>query len=281
MDLENYQNKLFPFAYNILGSAEDANDVVQDVMLNHIEGKKEGIENETAYLVKSVINKSINLKKRSKKMVAGTTWLPEPIATDNADKKINSQEIISYSMLVLLEYLKPRERAVFILKEAFDYSHHEIAELFSFTVENSRQLLSRAKNTLKEHNSNFNFTEGAAAGNMPEYIEAIRSGKVEQLEQLLAEQITAMTDGGGKVRVLSEFTSGIRAVANLITEVFNRYLKTYRIESTRLNHTPALLFFNGNTLVSCQLFDVDGATGKINNIYSVVDPEKLKNLNKN
>ena len=150
MDIsEDYQAKLFPYAYNILGSINDAQDVVQDVIVNHIESNRDNITNTSAYLIKSVINKSINLKKRSKKMDGQTTWLPEPIATESPDKNINSQEIISYAMLVLLEYLDPRERGVFILKQAFDYSHQEIAEVFSISIENSRQLLIRAKNTLK------------------------------------------------------------------------------------------------------------------------------------
>ena len=214
-------------------------------------------------------------------MVGEATWLPEPIATENADEKINSQEILSYSLLVLMEYLNPQERAVFILKEAFDYSHQEIADIFSFTVENSRKLLSRAKKALKEKGSDFNSNSTPEPNFLTDYIEVIRNGNVEMLEQMLAEQITAQTDGGGKVRVLSEFTSGIKAVARFALKVYDLYLKNYQVKFRRLNHTPSLLFYKGSTLISCQIFDIDTTTGKINNIYSVVDPEKLKGIEKN
>ena len=279
--LKNYQDTLFPYAYNILGTSDDARDVVQDVVMSHLSNQKTGIENESAYLIKSVINRSINLKIRSKKMVGEATWLPEPIATENADEKINSQEILSYSLLVLMEYLNPQERAVFILKEAFDYSHQEIAEIFSFTVENSRKLFSRAKKTLKEKGSDFHSNSAPGANFLTEYIDVIRNGNVEMLEQMLAEQITAQTDGGGKVRVLSEFTSGIKAVARFAIKVYDLYLKNYQVKFRDLNHTPSLLFYKGSTLISCQLLDIDTTTGKINNIYSVVDPEKLKGIEKN
>lgn len=213
-------------------------------------------------------------------MSGNATWLPEPIATEHADRNIDRQEIISYSMLVLLEYLKPRERAVFILKEAFDYSHEEIAQVFSFTVESSRQLLSRAKKALKQQGVDSHGRERPRGDFIPGYIDAIQHGKVEHLERLLTEDISAHTDGGGKIKVLSQFSSGVKAVAELAVEVYMRYLKTYRIEVTVLNHAPALLFHDGASLVSCQIFDVDRETGRIRNIYSVVDPDKLGSLKK-
>ena len=230
MDIsEEYQTELFPYAYNILGSIDDARDVIQDVIANHIESNPDNINNESAYLIKSVINKSINLKKRSKKMVGQTTWLPEPIATENADQKINSQEIISYAMLVLLEYLNPKERGVFLLKQAFDYSHQEIAEIFSITIETSRQLLSRAKNTLKEHGSDFNLKTTSSVDVLPKYVDIIRKGDVKMLEEMLSGSITALADGGGKGKKLSEFTSGTKAVAVLAVKG-SEFLKKCRIE---------------------------------------------------
>ena len=86
MDLYNqYQKKLFPYAYNILGSTDDAMDAIQDVITKYISNSQEGIENEIGYLIKGVINQSINIKKRNQKVNGNTTWLPEPIATEKAD----------------------------------------------------------------------------------------------------------------------------------------------------------------------------------------------------
>lgn len=279
MDIsKDYQTKLFPYAYNILGSIDDANDVIQDVIVNHFESNRDYINNESAYLIKSVINKSVNLKIRNKKMVGQTTWLPEPIATENADKKINTQEIISYAMLVLLEHLNSKERAIFILKEGFDYSHQEIADIFSISTENSKQLLSRAKKTLKELGSDFNLKATYSKDILSKYVDIIRNGDVRMLEEMLSEQIAARTDGGGKGKGFTELTSGIKTVALLLVKGFDLYLKKLRIEFKTLNHSPALLFYNGSKLIACQMLDIDSDTGKIINIYSIADPQKLRKL---
>ena len=143
--MEDYQKVLFPYAYNILGSTNDSLDAIQEVMTNYHAAKKDNIENEKNYLIKSVINQAINIRNKRKRLSSGDVWLPAPFATDRADKDIELEEVASYSMLVLLEQLNSRERAAFILKEAFEYSHEEVSEFLSTTVENSRKILSRAK----------------------------------------------------------------------------------------------------------------------------------------
>lgn len=275
--LNNYQRKLFPYAYNILGSAEDAMDAIQDVMVKYVSAPKEGIDNETGYLVKGVINQSINIKKRNKKITGDTMWLPEPIATEQADGNINRNEIISYSMLVLLEYLNPKERAVFILKEAFDYSHEEIADTLSLSVENSRKLLSRAKNELKNTDENFKASSTGTSAFLQDYINSIKNGDVKALEQILSNEIAVKTDGGGNIKIVSELVVGLKPVADLMLYVYNTYQKSLSIKFSKINHQPAVLFYKDNMLVNCQVFEIEN--DKIKGIYSVVDPEKLKNIN--
>jgi RNA polymerase sigma-70 factor (ECF subfamily) len=190
MDIpQNYQKKLLPYAYNILGSVDDALDVIQDVVVSFLENDLNDINNHSAYLIKSVVNKSINLKKRSQKTTYDLTRLPEPVAAENADNAINAKEIISYSMLVLMKYLNPKERAVFILKTAFDYSHQEIAKLFSFSVDNSKQLLSRAKRVLKDQGFGFTLKSPFSNVFLSRYISIIKNGDVKKLEELLTETI--------------------------------------------------------------------------------------------
>lgn len=279
MDIsEDYQAKLFPYAYNILGSIDDANDVIQDVIVDYIESKRSNINNESAYLIKSVINKSINLKKRNKKIIGDTAWLPDPISTENADSKINSREIISYSMLVLLEYLSPKERAVFILKQAFDYSHQEIAEIFSISVESSKQLLSRANKTLKKQGANFKLRNAPTDDFLSKYVNIISSGDIKTLEEMLSEHIVARAGGGGKDKETIKFTFGISAVALLIVKTYDLHLKKFRIAFRNLNNSPALLFYKGDKLLCCKIFDTDTSTGKINNIYFIADRQKMKKL---
>src|SRR5690606_37191899 len=183
--MTDYQSKLFPYAYNILGSVDDALDVIQDVMVKRLMGVGAAMENERAYLIKSVINQAINLKNRNQRIRGEGMWLPEPVATESADGGIKKKEIISYSMLVLLEHLNAKERAVFILKEAFDYAHEEIAETLSITVENSRKLLSRAKRNLKCSDCEFR-PATAAPDFLQTYIQHIENGDIKSLAQLLS-----------------------------------------------------------------------------------------------
>ncbi|PSL32069.1 sigma-70 family RNA polymerase sigma factor [Chitinophaga ginsengisoli] len=278
--LQDYQRTLFPYAYNILGSVEDAKDTIQDVLSNYISTQREGIENEKAYLVRSVINQSINAKNKRKTVNYEEVWLPEPVATgEEADKALHLQDIGSYTMLILMEALNPKERAVFILKEGFGYSHEEIAEVLSGTVEQSRKLLSRAKGKLDEHK------QGAPLGNktvsaalLDQYLHALRKGDVQRLENMLSQDIVFYADGGGKVNVAKKFCTGLHDVSQLLVFVFNKYQQDFTFEFTVINHEPALLFFRGEKLFGCQVFSISPEDHKILRISTVLDPDKLKNM---
>ena len=148
-DLNTLNKKLFPYAYNILGNIGDCQDVIQEVLIKFNEKEGCSISNPNAYLIKSVINQAINLKKKNDRERQQKITLPEPIVTNQGESKIELDEILNYSMLVLLDTLNTKERAVLLLKEAFDYEHDDIAEILEISVENSRQILTRAKKKLK------------------------------------------------------------------------------------------------------------------------------------
>ena len=196
--MDTLQQLLTSYAYNILGSYEEAKDVVQDVMLERLKRNGDVIENEKAYLTRSAINRAINAKNRQKKIRSSYPgeWLPEPVATERADHELHQKDILSYSLMVLLEKLDARQRAVFILKEAFDYEHEEIAEVLRISVENSRKILSRAKKELQTESAN-NIVE-VPRDYLDNYIEIVHSGDTEKLEQLLSDDIVLVSDGGGK-----------------------------------------------------------------------------------
>ena len=149
--MKDYQSILFPYAYNILGSSEDAKDAVQDVLYKYLASPREGIENEKNYLIRSVVNRSIDIKNSKKKIVPDDVWLPEPIATEKADTDINLSDIVTYSLMVLMEQLNPKERAVFILKEGFGYSHgfYEYDIRDDGTVNSPEQFMSTTEASLK------------------------------------------------------------------------------------------------------------------------------------
>lgn len=280
--MEDYQKILFPYAYNILGSVEDAKDTVQEVLTNHVAAQREGIENEKNYLIRSVINQAITSKNRSKRIVRqSAVWLPEPVATDDAaDRNLHLKDILSYSLLVLMEKLNATERAVFILKESFDYSHQEIAEVLSITEEHSRKLLSRSKSKLFKPGATPRTPERDAHTSviLENYIEAIRQRDTQRLENMLSADIVLFADGGGKIRVVADTCSGIAEVAQLVLRAFHTYQSKSRILFTWINHQPAFLYYNKDQLVACQVFDIAYADSKIVQINSILDPEKLKNL---
>lgn len=273
-DLKILTKNLFPYAYNILGNIADSQDVIQDVLIKFNEIETTSISNQNAYLIKSVINQAINLKKKNDRERSQRISLPEPIINNHGESKIEIEEILSYSMLVLLDVLNTKERAVFLLKETFDYNHEEIANVLALSVENSRQLLTRAKKKLKQNRPELAITSAKETGYLEKYITAIRTGDVKTLEQMLSEEVRVLADGGTKINVVAQLTSGIEETLKLITYVFEYYQKGFDIKIDTINHQPALLFYEGSQLMNCQIFELN-QKGRIINIFSVVDPEKL------
>ena len=274
--LKDYPAILFPYAYNILGSAEDARDAVQDVLYKYLSGGQKEVDNEKAYLIKAVINQSINIKDKKAKIRYGDEWLPEPIATEESDKGVRLDDIAAYSLLILLEKLNPKERAVFILKEGFDYSHEEIGEVLSATAESSRQLLSRARRKL-DADKQVSRLEKPQQLLLQQFLQAVRDKDIHALEDLLTEDIQYSADGGGVIKVVAKHCSGIKEVIDLILLVYTRYLATATFVPTIINHQPAFLYYHKGKLFLCQIFGFS-SDGKIAQINNVLDPQKLKGL---
>jgi RNA polymerase sigma factor (sigma-70 family) len=276
--MDDHRRLLTTYAYNIIGSYEDAKDIVQDAYLKFMHVDAE-IENKKAYLIRTVINLSINFKKRQKKLLSEYrgVWLPEPVATEKADAEINSKETLSYSLMVLLEKLNTRQRAVFILKEAFNYDHEEIADVLGISVENSRKILSRAKEQLKS-------SDVATPKKIPReyfdnYINVVHNGDMQELEKLLNEDIVLISDGGGKASASLHPIEGKEPAMKFLLGVYNKFYRDKRIEKVLINHQPAFLYFTGDTLTNCQIFSF--ANGKIENVFFVRNPDKLKLLQEN
>jgi RNA polymerase sigma-70 factor (ECF subfamily) len=276
--MQNYQRVLFPYAYNILGTSYDALDAIQEAVANYYARNREGIEDEKNYLIRSVINQSINLKNKKKASTCAEVWLPEPLSTESADKNTELKEIASYSMLVLLEQLNAKERAVFVLKEAFDYSHEEIADFLSIAVENSRKILSRAKRKLKPGRSDADIRPAVATEQLEHYVSAIRTGNIAALKELFSQDIEFYADGGVSLNVAAKTLVGNDAVSDVLLMVYKKHQSGFSIVPANVNHHPALLYYSGRQLISCQVFEFS-SSGKITRMNIVVDPEKLRNLN--
>lgn len=278
--MDSLQQLLTSYAYNILGSFEEAKDVVQDVMLERLNRDGNPIENEKAYLTRSAINRAINAKNRQKKMLSGYpgNWLPEPVATERADHQLHQKDILSYSLMILLEKLDARQRAVFILKEAFDYDHEEIARVLDISVENSRKILSRAKKELKTVKKNSGSTK-IQADYLDNYIEIISSGDIKKLEQLLSDDIVLVSDGGGKAVAAQHPLVGKETALQFLSGIYKKFYQSSRIEKIFVNHHPALLFYEEGKLVTCQVLELQN--GKIHRAYFLRNPDKLVSLKSN
>ena len=266
--------KLLTYSYNILGSLEDAKDVVQDVMEKYIHLDKTSIENEIHYLTRMVINHSINFKNKSKKQAAYGVWLPEPVSTETAETHLIREQVAHYTLLVLMETLNPKERAVYMLREAFNYSHEEIAIALNITSDSARQLYSRAKKSLSQY---VKIEQYNHRDKLPQYIAAIVNGDLKALEELLAGDIKIMADGGDKIRVVKDIEVGKTSTAQLVQHVYALFLEGKQYTFAQINHQPAICFWQNKRLYNCQVFSFDDA-GKIGFIYSVVDPDKLKSI---
>lgn len=274
--MDPLRNLLTNYAYNITGSYEDARDVVQDVFLEVMDRDESTIENKKAYLTRSVINRAINWKKRQQKFLSEYPgpWLPEPVATEKADTAVERKDILNYSLMVLLEKLNARQRAVFILKEAFEYDHHEIAGLLDITEENSRKILSRAKKELA--NGATIVHPEIPAGYIEKYIEVIHNRDMKGLEQLLTHDIALVSDGGGKASAAKQPLYGRERIMTFITGLYHKFYTDVRYEVGEVNHQPALFYFQGDQLVTCQVFVINN--GKIGNMYFMRNPDKLKDI---
>jgi len=262
------------YAYNILGSYEEAKDVVQDVLVKHLQQPlRDDIEDTRAYLVRSVINHAINVKKRSRRMVKDYkgSWLPEPVAPERADSCLLRSETLKYSLLVLLEKLTAKERAVFVLKEAFNYAHDEIAQTLDITEDNSRQLLRRAK--AKVAPADVMGASPAAQEKVQEYFTAIINADIPTLEILLNKDIVITSDGGGKATANLRPVSGMQKVIKTLLGYYNKFQKDDEIVPAVINNQPALLYFAHGKLVTCQVFEIT-ETG-ITQIFSMRNPDKL------
>lgn len=280
----DYQQFLFPYAYNILGSVDNALDAVQNVLLKYISlSEKKEIKDERNYLIRSVINEAINIKNHNKRYVQrDDIWLPEPIATEHADQEVYLKDILSYSLLVLLEHLNAQERAVFILRESFDYSHKEIADVLGINIENSRKLLSRSKTKLYKMGRDIDRPIGSerkeGSTQLDQYIEAIRSRSIARIEKLLRDDIVFYADGGAKIKVVKKICIGAADVSNLLVFVYENFQIHYRIIIGEVNHQPALWYYEGNDLKFCQVFEISPQDGRIIQINSIIDPDKLNKV---
>src|SRR5678815_3494247 len=193
----------FSIAYRMLGSASDAEDVLQDAWMRYRGADESAIRSPKAFVAKVVTHLCLDRLKsaRAAREEYVGPWLPEPVLTSEMktpDNVLQHAESLTLAFLVLLEKLSPEERAVFLLKDIFEYEHSEVAEMLDMTVENSRQLLHRAKERLTVDRPRLTGTEASRRALAERFAQAFSSGDGSELTAILAQDVAMWSDGGGK-----------------------------------------------------------------------------------
>ena len=267
--------RLFGIAYRMLGSAAEAEDIVQDVWLRWQQStNRSAIENPPAYLATTTTRLCINVAQsaHSRRESYIGIWLPEPVDT-SADPAIGAErgEALKLAVLLLLEKLSPTERAAFVLREAFDYSYAQIADILQRDEPNVRQLVSRARKHI---------TDGRRASVSPEkqrrlleaFVAAAQGGDLAALEGLLSEDVVSYSDGGGLVRAAGVPVSGRKRVATFIASV--RWIWTsVTIDWVEVNGQPAVLVSRHG--VPVMLGAIAASEQGINEMMWYLRPSKL------
>ncbi|MBB3128279.1 RNA polymerase sigma-70 factor (ECF subfamily) [Paenibacillus rhizosphaerae] len=277
-----YKSLLFILAYQLTGSAADAEDAVQDVFIKAYDLHVECLEEPKAYLCKMVTNRCLDLQKsarRRKEMYVGP-WLPEPFRTpevDTLESTVVRRDMLSYAMLVMLERLTPTERVVFVLREALGFEYPEIAELLSKQEANCRKLMSRAK-------SKMGISEGepvtAKATEMEwvsRFLTSFEQGNIDEILSLLTEDVMLVSDGGGKVLAFTRPIQARDQVARILAGAFEGikpyYQGSLRSEFALLNGETSIVLRSKDETVAA-IF-LQRRFGKLAGIYIVRNPDKL------
>ncbi|MER5727522.1 RNA polymerase sigma factor SigJ [Streptomyces sp. NPDC002138] len=278
--------RLEAIAYRLLGSASEAEDAVQETFLRWQAADVGRIEVPEAWLTKVLTNWCLNLltSARARRETYVGRWLPEPLLTgdpmlgpaDTAEQR----ESVSYAVLVLLERLSPGERAVYVLREAFDHPHREIAEILEITEAASQQTYHRAKRHIADGKARTEIDEATARSIVEEFLAAATSGRTEPLLRLLTQDAVAVGDGGGKVPARAKAFEGAVAVATFMRGLFKPAPAKRAhvggapdIYATTANGGPAVVAVVDGRVVGIICLEV--TPEGITTLSSQVNPDKL------
>ena len=279
---ETYRPYLFSIAYRMLGSAMDAEDMVQETYLRYQTTPKDPIRSLKAYLT-TILTRlcmdQLQLARRKRELYVGP-WLPEPIKTAETpeaadpEKRVETQESISLAFLVLLEQLQPFERAVFLLREVFEYEFAEIATMLDKSEAACRRSFSRAKLHLASHRPRFPASPETHRQLLTAYFQAVQNGEMTALKDQLTEEVTLWADGGGKVKQAAlRPIRGREAVARFSLGTKRFWPENARVELAEVNGQAALIIHAGDQVFSVLTIDVE--EGHIQAIRIIANPEKL------
>ncbi|MFI6996634.1 RNA polymerase sigma-70 factor [Nocardia sp. NPDC050175] len=274
-----HRNLLFTVAYEMLGSAADAEDVLQETWLRWAGVDLDMVRDQRAYLVRITTRQALGRLRtlgRRKESYVGS-WLPEPLLTapDVADD-VELADSVSMAMLLVLETLAPTERAVFVLREVFDLSYDEIAEAVDKTPAAVRQIVHRARAHVTARRPRGVVSPSQTRDALAAFQRAIETGEMQNLLDILAPDVVFLGDGGGIKQAVPRPVVGSDIVARLLAVGFDRIRATMSVEPVQVNGAPALLLRQDGEIDTVIALRIDD--GLITGLYSVRNPEKLSHM---
>lgn len=276
---EQYRPLLFSIGYRMLGSVMEAEDMVQETYLRYEATDTSEVQSLKSFLCTITTRLCLDQLKsaRMQREEYIGPWLPEPLITENLPlRSVDQKEKISMAFLVLLESLSPVERAVFLLREVFDYGYDEIAQIVDKSEANCRQLYSRAKKYVVDRRPRFDPSLETQQKIVGGFMQALTTGDLNSLEALLAEDVHCWSDGGGKVFAARKPMHGRPLVIRFMQGLMRLAPADSHVELQETNGTLSLMIYTGVQLYGVMNFLV--AKGQITEIRSVVNPDKLQHL---
>jgi RNA polymerase sigma-70 factor (TIGR02957 family) len=276
-----HRSLLFTVAYEMIGSAADAEDVVQDAWLRWSDlgaGARAGVRDPRAYLVRTVTRQALNrlraLSRRREDYVG--EWLPEPLLTvPDVAEDVELAESVSIAMLTVLESLTPVERAVFVLREVFDVPYEEIAEAVGKSAAAVRQIVSRARSHVAARRPRMRVDRSEQREVVERFLAAVTTGDVQGLMDVLAPDVVLIADGGGVAQAVRVPVYGAKKVTNLLRS----------FPQAALSPKIALLWLNGGLGIRIDdeaggpsLISLVVENGRIARIFAMRNPDKLGRL---
>ncbi len=272
-----HRTRLLGIAYRLLGSMWDAEDIVSEAMVRWLRVEHSEIREPAAFLTTMVTRLALDqlTSARVTRQSYVGPWLPEPTLTDSSVlgplDSLELRESVSVATLHVLEELTPPERGVFVLREAFDFPFAEIAEILDISDAGARQLFHRARHHIAEHGHRFQADPVEHATLLDEFLRAVVTGDLDDLEHLLADQAVSYSDGGGKVRAAIRPVNGR---ANIV-KFFRGLVRRFDVGEVRLveaNGRAAAVFSIGR---HTELLTIEVHDHAIHAIYGIVNPDKL------
>ncbi|MFI1524414.1 RNA polymerase sigma-70 factor [Kitasatospora cineracea] len=270
-----HRNLLFTVAYEMLGSAADAEDVLQETWLRWSDVEHAAVRDPRAFLVRVTTRQALTrlrtLRRRRESYVG--PWLPEPLLTSpDVAEDVELADSVSMAVLLVLESLTPTERAVFVLRDVFALDYDEIAQAVNKTLPAVRQIAHRARAHVAARRPRERVSSSQARDALAAFQQAVETGDLTQLLNLISPDVVLLTDGGGVVRAALQPVVGAADVADALARLSGALL-----QPTQVNGHPALVIRRDGRIDTIMALRLDA--GLVTGLYAVRNPEKLSRMN--